>query len=336
MPDSDPRASPRGFIFQDPNGTRWPRLRIVLFAWALIVAAGVVWFFQALLVRPEVRIPQSIRTLKGQLKTAAQRSTQPTSDPNAMNWQRFYEQSPASQERLARIRAQLKKANKPKGEIRLGLYVDWDPNSFASLEEHAGSLTHLAPEWFSLVDTDSKFQIDVEPRVATFAASRGLTIMPILRNLSGNDWQPEAVENLAKGPADKRGRFIADLVNAVRQAKAGGIVIDWQQLDPNYRDDYSDFLGQIADALHAVDLELWFMVTMGEEFDIFDIEALETVADRFVAVLHDENSDTDEPGPIASQSWLEGWLKVIAEKNRAGERRYGEPDQWIGLLGGYA
>ncbi len=335
MPDRDP-ANPRGFIFQDPLGKRWPRLRLVVFAWAVFVALGVVWFFQVLLVRPEVRIPQSIRTLKGQLKTAAQRSTLPTNDPNAMNWQKFYEQSQASQERLARIRAQLKKAEKPKGEIRLGLYVDWDPNSFASLEEHAGSLTHVAPEWFSLVETDSKFQIDSEPRLSTFAASRGLVVMPILRNLSGNDWQPEAVENLARGPADNRSRFITRLVSELRKSKAGGVIIDWQQLDPNYRDDYSDFLAQIGDALHEAKLELWFMITMGEEFEIFDIEALESVADRFVAILHDENSDTDEPGPIASQSWLEGWLKVITEKNRAGERRYGEPDQWIGLLGAYA
>ncbi len=308
----------------------------MLLAWVVIVAICIVWFFQVLLIRPEVRLPQSVRSLKGQLKTAAQRSTQPTDDQNEMKWQKYYEQSPASQERLARIRAQLKKVDKPAGEIRLGLYVDWDPNSFASLEEHAGSLTHIAPEWFSLVETDSKLQLDIDARLSTFAASRGIVVMPILRNLSGNDWQPEAVENLARGPADKRSRFIASLVDALHKAKAGGVILDWEQLDPNYRDDYTDFLGQIADALHAVDLEMWFMVTMGEDFETFDLEALESVTDRFVAVLHDENSDTDAPGPIASQSWLEGWLKVIAEKNRAGEWRYGLPDQWIGLLGAYA
>ncbi|HYR57482.1 MAG TPA: glycosyltransferase, partial [Chthoniobacteraceae bacterium] len=182
----------------------------------------------------------------------------------------------------------------------------------------------------------SRLQIDSEPRLSTFAASRGITVMPLLRNLSGNEWQPEAVENLARGPADKRSRFIADLVGALRKMKAGGVIIDWEQLDPNFRDDYTDFLAQIADALHDAELELWFTVTMGEEFEIFDIEALGTVCDRFVAVLLDENSETDPPGPIASQSWLEGWLKLIAETNAAGERRYGDADQWIGLLGAYA
>jgi len=43
--------------------------------------------------------------------------------------------------------------------------------------------------------------------------------------------------------------------------------------------------------------------------------------------LHDENSDTDPPGPIASQDWLEGWLDTVAA--------YGKPSQWVVELGAY-
>ncbi|MEA3207245.1 MAG: peptidoglycan-N-acetylglucosamine deacetylase [Chthoniobacter sp.] len=336
MPEPTSTLPSGSFVFQDPQGKRWPRLRRVLLGWGVLVALSVVWFFQTLLVRPELKLPASIRTLKGQLTAATQRSALPTSDPNEMNWTKFYEQSPRSQERLARVRAQLRKAGKPKGEIRLGLYVDWDPNSFASLEEHAGSLTHLAPEWFTLLDTDSKLQIETDRRLATFAAARGLTMMPILRNLAENEWQPEAVENLARGPADKRARFINELLGALQRAHAGGLIIDWQQLDPSYRDDYTELVAQIAETLHAADLEVWFMASLGEDFQTFDLEAIGVVTDRFVAVLHDENSESDAPGPIASQSWLGGWLKVIAEKDRNGSWRYGDPAQWIGLLGAYA
>jgi cellulose synthase/poly-beta-1,6-N-acetylglucosamine synthase-like glycosyltransferase/peptidoglycan/xylan/chitin deacetylase (PgdA/CDA1 family) len=55
---------------------------------------------------------------------------------------------------------------------------------------------------------------------------------------------------------------------------------------------------------------------------------LELFVDRFVVVLHDENSESDAPGPIASQPWIEGWLKVIVE--------FADPDQWIAELGAYA
>lgn len=340
------------FIFQDPHGRRWPRLRRVLVVFTLLVAAALIWFFKTLLVHPELKTPASIAPLKRQLKAAISSTEQ--DDPNAINWQRYYSESKTAENRLIKIRAQLDKKdaqkNEPgdksdknkKGEIRLGYYAEWDPNSLNSLEEHASSLTHIAPEWFSLEGTDSRLVIEPNPRLVAFAAAHGLTIMPLLQNLQGDTWQPEAIENLATGTADKRARFIHDLLTELRRIKAGGIIVDWQQLDPAKRDDYSDFLQQIASALQTAKMELWFCVSPGEDFKTFHIfgdpdaqpgvkfnrPALETFVNRFVVTLHDENSETDPPGPIASQPWLEGWLKVIVE--------YADPSQWIAVLGTYA
>ena len=190
--------------------------------------------------------------------------------------------------------------------------------------------------------TDSRLVVEPNPRLITFAAAHNLTLMPLLENLQGDTWQPEAVENLANGTADKRARFIRDLLAQLRKMKAGGLIIHWEQLDPAKRDDYTDFLRQIADALQGAGMELWFTVSPGEDFKTFHIfgdpdaqpgvqsnrPALETFVNRFVVMLHDENSETDAPGPIASQPWLEGWLKVIVQ--------YADPDQWIAVLGAYA
>ncbi len=341
-----------GFIFQDPHGRRWPRLRRVLALWALLLVLAVVWFFRTLLIHPELRVPASVRLLKGQLKTAIRTEK---NDPNALSFEKklqqldarlnaenpdpaaiakLYGTSKAAQDRLARIRAQLQRS---RGEIRLGLYVDWDPNSFASLEKHAGSLTHLAPEWFSLQGTDGQLVTDIEPRLIAFAAAHGLILMPILHNLQGNTWQPEAVMNLANGSADKRARFVSELVAGLHKAKAGGVILDWQDLDPAYQQDYTDFIAQIADALAAEKMELWFMLSFGQVLDqTFDIPALELTVDRFIAVLHDEHSENDVPGPVASQTFLKKWMEVITKTDAQGHWLYGEPAQWIGLLGAYA
>lgn len=348
-PTDDPPAG--RFIFQDPQGRRWPRLRRVLVLSGLLLALAVVWFFRALLVHPELRVAASARSLKGQLKTAIRTEK---NDPNALSFKKkldqlnaqlaaenpdaatlskLYGTSKAAQDRLSRIRAQLQTS---RSEIRLGLYVDWDPNSFTSLQKHAASLTHLAPEWFSLQGTDSRLVTDFEPRLTTFASAHGLTLMPILHNLQGSTWQPEAVENLANGSADKRARFVSALVAALRSVRAGGLIIDWQQLDPAYKTGYTDLIAQIADALADAKMELWFMVSLGEDFETFDIPALVLTVDRFIAVLHDENSESDAPGPIASQTWMEGWMDVITKADSQGHWLYGEPAQWIGLLGAYA
>ena len=154
------------------------------------------------------------------------------------------------------------------------------------------------------------------------------SVMPILNNLLGDSWQPEAVENLANGSADKQNHFISKVVTDLALAKAGGVIIDWQQIDPAYRNNYTELLRHLSEALHAQNKVLWFMVALGEDFHTFDIDEMVGFVDRFVAVLYDENSSGDAPGPIAAQDWVEGWLKVLSH--------YGEPEQWIGALGAYA
>ena len=321
-------GTPQRFVFQDARGHRWPRLRRVLLAWVILIALGVVWFFQSVFVRPELKLPRAIRSLKGQLHSAITDTERKPDDPNAINWQKYYATSQAAVERLARIRAQVRKARPGGAEIRLGFYVDWDTNSFTSLEEHAGALTHVAPEWFTLVQTTSELVYSPDAKLAAFAASRGFTLMPLLRNLENDEWQPEAVENLANGSADMRAKFVAKLADDLKSANAGGVIIDWELVDPAYKDEYTALLADIAEALHAEGKELWFLVSPGDAFETFDLETLSGSVDRFVALLSDENSDSDKPGPISSLDWLEGWLKVIDNT--------GDPDQWIIALGAYA
>ncbi len=110
-------------------------------------------------------------------------------------------------------------------------------------------------------------------------------------------------------------------------AKAGGVVVDWQELDPERQETDHRPANQDGRALHAVDKELWVMVQMGDEFSTLDLNRLAEHADHYIATLYDETSDIDPPGPIASQDWFEGWLSVLAG--------YGDPNLWIGGIGAY-
>ena len=151
--------------------------------------------------------------------------------------------------------------------------------------------------------------------------------MPLLTNLVGDAWQPEAIENLAHGPAERQQRFFAKVVTALRDAKAAGVVIDWEQLDPAYKKDLTTFIDKFCDALHNDDKELWLTVQPGQDLDYIDFDELSDNVDRFVASLFDETSDIDPPGPLGSRSWFEGWLHVLLEGT--------DSKQWIITLGSY-
>jgi cellulose synthase/poly-beta-1,6-N-acetylglucosamine synthase-like glycosyltransferase/peptidoglycan/xylan/chitin deacetylase (PgdA/CDA1 family) len=159
------------------------------------------------------------------------------------------------------------------------------------------------------------------------AANKGIALMPLLTNLVGDTWQPEAVENLAHGPADRQNRFIQNVLAVLRNAKASGVVIEWEQIDPAYRNDITSFIDKFADALHDDDKELWLCVQPGQELDYIDFDKLSDNVDRFVAMLFDETSDVDPPGPLASRPWFGGWLHVLLEDT--------DTKQWIVGLGSY-
>ena len=211
--------------------------------------------------------------------------------------------------------------------MRLAFYINGDPDSYASLQQHAAQITHVCPEWMTVIDGMGNLQIDSDARVSKLVANKGIALMPLLTNLVGDTWQPEAIENLAHGPAKRQDGFIQDVLAELRNAKAAGVVVDWQQIDPAYKKDLTGFIDKFADTLHDDNKQLWLCVQPGQELDYIDIDALSDNVDRFVAMLFDETSETDPPGPLASRSWFEGWLHVLLDGS--------DTKQWIIAIGSY-
>jgi len=317
------------FVFSDPAGKRWPRLRLTLLVIGILSFVGTVLFVQTLFVAPQMRVPFSLRQLKGQLKALQKVNPAGQVSATSLLWQKFGAAKLAAKKLAGAAPAPPAKPRRkaPPNEVRLAYYTNGDPYSFLSLQEHASLITHVCPEWMSVVNGMGDIQIDADNRLPKFATSKGIVLMPLLTNLVGDLWQPEAIENLAHGPVDRQDRFFAKVVSALRDAKAAGVVVDWEQIDPAYKKDITGFIDRFCDALHNDDKELWLTVQPGQDLDYIDFDELSDNVDRFVASLYDETSDIDPPGPLGSRSWFEGWLHVLLEG--------GDPKQWIIALGGY-
>ena len=317
------------FVFSDPAGKRWPRLRLILLLAGVLFFLGTVLFVQTLFVAPQMQVPFALRQLKGQLKALQKENPAGQVAPSSLLWQKFGAARQAAKKLGGPAPSPPARPRKksPGNEVRLAFYTNGDPYSYASLEQHAAQITHLCPEWMAVTNGLGDLQIDADARLPKFTASRGIALMPLLTNLVGDSWQPEAIENLAHGPQDRQDRFIRSVLTVLRNARATGVVIDWEQIDPVYKKDLSVFIDKLADALHDDDKQLWLCVQPGQELDYIDFENLSDNVDRFVALLFDETSDIDLPGPLGSRSWFEGWLHVLLEG--------ADTKQWIIALGSY-
>src|SRR3982074_2295249 len=88
--EEEPSPAITPFVFSDPGGKRWPRLRLALLIAGIAIFLGTVLFVQTLFVAPQLRLPFSLRQLKGQLKQL-QKVTPAgqTAAPNLALWEKF-------------------------------------------------------------------------------------------------------------------------------------------------------------------------------------------------------------------------------------------------------
>ncbi|HIJ90104.1 MAG: glycosyltransferase [Desulfobulbaceae bacterium] len=332
-------ADRNSFVFLDAGGKRWPRLRFFLFVTGLLFFIGVILFVQALFLPSQLTtLPPAVRQLKSRLKTLQVKehpAGQPATRPLWLNFSKGNNSDAVFFPFIAKESdsvSSLGKKQVPEStclqEIRLGFYEGWDPAGFDSLKAHAETLTHLSPDWLTVVDGRGGLKMVTEQKVLDLVKDRGIVLLPLLRNLGREGaWQPEAVEGLINGPAARQEQFIANLKVHLKGMGAGGVIIDWEKVDPSYQGAMTALLNKIASALHGEGLELWLCVPMGRELAVFDLDGLAEHVDHFVAMLHDENSESDPPGPIASWEWFNGWLETMIE--------YGKPAQWVLGLGSY-
>lgn len=318
------------FVFRDKGGKRWTRLRHFFLFGSVLFFLAAVLFVRYLITTPRLQSPVEVQQLRVHLQSIPQvQGDQSGFTASPPLWLRFRNAlpTPHTNKTDKQPPAGHSDGKSKQREIRLGFYVDWDPDSHQSLMAHADELTHVSPEWLTLIDGNGNLTVNADQKLLKTASEKHVVVLPMLRNLVGNTWVPEAVEGLVSGPPERQDHFISALSGHLAEAEAGGVLIDWNQVDPAYRPQITSFLKRLSAALHSREMELWLCIPVGLDLKAFDLEALSPVVDRFVAMLHDENSEMDPPGPIASQPWFDGWIDTMLG--------YGQPSQWIIAIGSY-
>lgn len=309
------------FIFHDIRGARWKRFKIVAGLGTFVGITALVLFVQALFVSPKFDQPNSLQNLKKQIKTYNRARLPGQTESDKALSRRLAKATPSTAGR------QVSRTAVPSG-IRAAFFSGWDEASVRSLISHQDLLTHVCPEWLSFTNFEEGIKEDEDSGLERIPASKSFKLMPVLSNLSDSKRVPEGVEFLAQSDDKAKEKFITQLVSHLQKIKAAGVVIDWEEIDPGLSDEISGLVVSIADGLRTHGLETWLCVTMDASFGTYDFERLSSHVDRFVALLHDESGEGDAPGPLASQDWFDGWLKVISH--------CALPEKWITSLGSYA
>lgn len=200
----------------------------------------------------------------------------------------------------------------------------WDQGrAFTSFSQNTHLFNFVTVFWYTLRVDGSvrKYTYAVEDaQIINFAHVRTVKVFGLIANLpdedEGGSWDSERVDKVI-GTKSARSKHIAEIVSLAERMNFDGISIDYEELETYQKDNFTNFIKELALALHEKGKLLGVAIhpKSGEGKPnedngsaAQDLVPISQAGDQLYFMTYGEHWDESAPGSIASLSWVK---KVI-------------------------
>jgi peptidoglycan-N-acetylglucosamine deacetylase len=195
--------------------------------------------------------------------------------------------------------------------LRSAFYVDWDPQSFFSLQRNINNLNLVIPEWMFIDPKADTIYTQIDERALAVMKKSGVPVMPMLSNNFKTQFLGEPVHRILTHPRKKE-RLINDLINILQKNHFAGVNVDFEELQEKTDEPLIAFQKELYTRLH----EKGLLVTqdiMPFNTD-YNFEQLAKYNDYIFLMAYDQYAENTGAGPIAHQQWIEAAVDKVARK----------------------
>ena len=195
--------------------------------------------------------------------------------------------------------------------IRAAFYVDWDPQSYKSLEQNISHLNMVIPEWLFIDPTADTLTYSIDSKAYDIMNRAGVKILPILSNNYKEVFRGDAVHRIITDPV-KRERLINDVIKVLKANNLAGVNIDFEELQEKKNETLVSFQKEVYQKLHAQGLLVTQdVVPFNEDYNFNE---LANYNDYIFLMAYDQYSENTGPGSIAHQKWIEAAVDEAARR----------------------
>ena len=195
--------------------------------------------------------------------------------------------------------------------VRAAFYVDWDPQSFSSLEHNISHLNMVLPEWLFIDPIGDSIKTNIDYKAYDIMRRAGVKIVPSLTNNIGKVFHGEALHRIFTNP-EKKAKLINDLIRILQTNKLSGVNVDFEDLVEQKNETLVQFQKELYEKLHAKGfLVTQDVVPFNEDYNF---KELSNYNDYLFLMAYDQFSESTMPGPIAHQKWIEAAVDDAAKK----------------------
>jgi len=198
----------------------------------------------------------------------------------------------------------------------------WDQdNAMRSVYENPQAVDGIGLFWYQLtpegtVETYSGTRED--HRIIEFAHENDIQVFALIANLQDQgqnteEWDSNRVRRMITNTQRKE-KHINDLVNLVVYNNFDGLALDYESLDADLRDDYTQFVQELSNTLHKEDKILEIAIhpksSDDKNSEFFgaiaqDYQALSKYADKLHFMMYTEHTISSTPGPSSTVALIE-------------------------------
>src|SRR5437868_2594338 len=310
----------RNPVFIDRSGRRWQRIRraaIVLGVLTTVIGLtlGLSLLFapnipalhpQSLTRKPVVRLSERARLLakrRFQQALATSRRAPPARHVNRMP------SIPSNGEKRPPVGAPLIG----------GFYVNWDDNSYASLDANLKQLDVVVLEWAFVARDGDSLRLDTlngkraMARVLEEPVDKRPRLLLMVSNFNSlaQEFSRQELRALLSRPSS-RARAIEQLTQVVKANGLAGVLVDFEVADnfPHLHEMSMAFTRELEAVLHPLGKTVAYAIPASIEDR--DLPEIAGTVDQVFAMLFDEHYSGGDPGPVASQQFYADRARAIA------------------------
>ncbi len=198
--------------------------------------------------------------------------------------------------------------------VRAAFYVDWDPQSFYSLQQNIGRLNMIVPEWLSIDANTGHLISNIDTTALSLMRQSHVQIIPLLNNvnpkLGVGEFDGRLLHRVLHND-NLRAQLIDSIASFLQQNHFQGINIDFEDLVEKKNETLVAFQQELYKRLHPAGLLVTQDISPANED--FDVSGLATNNDYLFLMAYDEHYAESTPGPISSQEWIEKVLDETAK-----------------------
>ena len=307
-------------VFIDKSGRRWQRIRRAAIVLGVVTTAIGLTLGLSLLFAPNIPAlnPQSLTRkpvvrLSERARLAAKRRFQQA----LLTTRRV---PPAR--RVSRMRTVPSNGEKQPAvgaPLIGGFFVNWDDNSYASLDANLKQLDVVVLEWAFVARGGDSLRLDTlsgkraMSRVLQEPVDKRPRLLLMVSNFSSaaQDFKTSDLRTMLSSPA-ARAQAIRQLTQVVRSYGLAGVLVDFEAADnfPRLHQLSLTFARELRTTLQPLGREVAYAVPSWIE--PAELREVSASVDQVYAMIFDEHYAGGDPGPIASQQFYADRARAIA------------------------